>query len=184
MNSEVMRRIQAQAKSRIESLLVQLGDDTVAYVVGDATHTELTRRATQRLDDGDYAGAIICEEAAKLIPAADPKPVLSKPMNNVKAMLTVYQEFLVEEVDDMLCVVDQSPLRAGTYTVDVFHRDLSERLVGVKIAGFKNDVVIKLEERVVEIRYMGNDICARCGEEFTKKDIEGGRCTTCGSMIS
>lgn len=193
MNAEIMRTIQRQAKSRIESLLHQCGDDTVEYLVGNSTRTALTAKAQESLRNGDYAGAILLEEAAKCIPdvvitegAFDEMRlhgVQSKPMNNVKARLTVYQDFIVDEVDDMLCVVDQTVLRAGTYTVAVFHRDDRERVVGVKLEGFKNDLVVRIEERVVEIKYLGDNICARCGEEFTKKDIDGGRCLSCGSMI-
>jgi hypothetical protein len=182
--------IAVEVRKKLEQLVPRANEETVRYLISDETsESTLNQMATDKAVDGDYVGAMICEVAAKhalvfeKTAKAKGKPT-SKPMSNFKAKLTVHQEFLVEEVDDMLCVVDESVLRAGVYDVEVFHRDLGEHVVGVKIKEFKNDVIVKLEARVVEIRYLGDDRCEKCGEEFTKKDINGGRCLTCGSMIS
>ncbi|MFA6132614.1 MAG: hypothetical protein WC869_01205 [Phycisphaerae bacterium] len=63
------------ATARVVDLVNQVSPETIDCVLDtdDADEGELNQLATDRAVDGDYVGAIICEEAAKLVLAREPK---------------------------------------------------------------------------------------------------------------
>ena len=115
--------------------------------------------------------------------AAQP-PSTARAMNNANAVLKVSIPVELEMVDDMLCVTGHTILRCGDYAVHVFHCDTDNKIVGLRIPSVGDDTyVVKIGERAT-LRYTDPEVCATCGEPFTKKDIDGGRCLSCGSMIT
>jgi len=168
-DSEVRLVLKTMAKVQDAALdysLSKYDDDYVLYVELIGLHDKLGEIIERNRKDA-------CKPESK-----------AKAMNNANAVLKVSIPVEIELVDDMLCVTGNTILRCGDYTVHVFHRDTDNKIVGLRIPVIGDDTyVVKLGERAT-LRYTDSEVCAACGEPFTKKDIDGGRCLSCGSMIT
>lgn len=61
-------RVKSAVEKRVTHLQQGITLDTVKYIVsGETDESVLHQMATDRAVDGDYLGAIICEEAAKIV---------------------------------------------------------------------------------------------------------------------